>query len=175
MSPKQRTGVSFRKVQASTPQQNQLTSTAKFNEKISETKDHLSLRPGLNLSTSASTNLNIPINNQNKRMVNYSTNYIPGSFVPVNFQTASYHQSSNHNINSQMTVSNAGPARRIQYLEGKTQIPRMNLRENHTNINTYGVAKDLQVVNNLVKNIQNRVSYLPTRGTTISGQSIYLK
>ena len=93
----------------------------------------------------------------------------------MNFQTATPQQQSNTNINSQMTVSNSGTARRLEFKDNKIESPRvLEYRSTSTNMPNYAISKDINEVNNLVKNVERRVSYVPARAATTSGQSIYL-
>ena len=74
-----------------------------------------------------------------------------------------------------MTVSNSGTARRIEFKDNKIESPRvLEYRSTSTNMPNYAVSKDMNEVNNLVKNVERRVSYVPARTTAANGQSIYL-
>ena len=74
-----------------------------------------------------------------------------------------------------MTVSNAGTARKIEFKDNKIESPRVvEYRSTSSNLPSYAISKDLNEVNNMVKNVERRVSYIPARNVTSTGQSIYL-
>ena len=49
-----------------------------------------------------------------------------------------------------------------------------NNRTVTTNIQTYGNTRDLNEVNGMIKSVERKVSYIPVRGSSQTGQSIYL-